>query len=346
MVETDNITPQNNFFLMGQEEAEKVVLEAYKNNKLHNSWLISGEKGIGKVTFAYRFARFLLNDKKGTETLNTSPDSYANKLISSASHPDLKVIERDYIKKDRDKILKAIRAGEPMSDEEMSNLKKSAVIRIDEVRAINEFMSKKSAQDGWRIVIIDSIDDMNTEAANALLKILEEPPAKSMIMLISHNVGKLLPTIKSRCAKLVLRPLDDNVVISLLRRYRPQLTEKEITGIAKISSGSIGKALRYADCGALKVYDELQRVVFSGQNFKIEDLLDWVDAAVKDDESFGLSQELILKFCSDNVVTSKNVEETALLWDDAMHIFKQCDSLNMDRKHVMINIVAKLCNLN
>ena len=342
----ENITPQNNFFLLGQEDAEKAVLEAYKNNKLHNSWLISGEKGIGKATFAYKFARFLLSDKKGTASLNTSPDSLSNKLITSSSHPDLKYVERDYIKTDRDKIIKAIKNGEAMNETELQGLKKSAVIKVDDVRAINEFMSKKSSQDGWRVVIVDSIDDMNASAANALLKTLEEPPVKSVIILISHNVGKLLPTIKSRCSKLVLRPLADNVVVSLLRRYRPTLSEKEINGIAKISSGSIGKALTYADGGALKVYDELQKIIFSGKNFKLDNLLDWVNNAVADAETYNLAQELILKFCSDNIAGCRDVEEMALLWENAVRVFRQCDSLNMDKKQALLNIVAKLCKIS
>ena len=177
--------------------------------------MISGERGIGKATFAYKFARFLLDPNRSEKTLNTSPDSQSNRLVSSNSHPDLKVIERDYIETDRKKVLKAIKDGEAMSESELQNLKKSAFIRIDDVRTINDFMAKKSSQDGWRVVIVDSIDDMNAAAANALLKILEEPPAKSVIMLISHNVGKLLPTIKSRCSKLVLRPLDENNPSSL-----------------------------------------------------------------------------------------------------------------------------------
>ncbi|MBP5399123.1 MAG: AAA family ATPase [Alphaproteobacteria bacterium] len=346
MSDEENITPQNNFFLMGQEDAERTVLEAYKNNKLHNSWLISGEKGIGKTTFAYKFARFLLSEKKGTESLNTSPDSLSNKLITSASHPDLKFVERGYIETDRKKIIKAIRSGEPMSEAELQNLKKSAVIRVDDVREINEFMAKKSSQDGWRIVIVDSIDDMNTAAANALLKILEEPPAKSIIMLISHNVGKLLPTIKSRCSKLELKPLADNIVVSLLRRYRPQLEEKKIAGIAKMSSGSIGKALNYADCGALQVYDGLQKIVYSGKNFKLDNLLEWVNNVLSDNDTYALAQELILKFCSDNIAGCRDVEEMARVWENAVRVFRQCDSLNMDRKHVLINIVAELCKIN
>ena len=346
MSEDDVVTPQNNFFLLGQEEAERVILDSYNNHTLHNSWLISGEKGIGKATFAYKFARFLLDPNRSEKSLNTNPDSDSNRLISSNSHPDLKVIERDYIETDRKKILKAIKEGEAMSENELQNLKKSAFIRVDDVRTINEFMAKKSSQDGWRVVIVDSIDDMNTAAANALLKILEEPPVKSVIILISHNIGKLLPTIKSRCSKLVLKPLDENDLICLLRRYRPNLDEKEIKGIAHIASGSIGKALAYADGGALNMYDGLQKIVFSGVNFKLGDLLDWVGEAVSSEENYNLAQELILKFYSDNIVSSRNVEETALSWENAVKCFRLTSSLNMDKKQALINVMSQLCKIN
>ena len=342
----DVVTPQNNFFLLGQEEAEKAFLDAYNNGTLHNSWLISGEKGVGKATFAYKVARFLLDNQHGRNSLNTSPDSPSNRLITGGAHPDLKVIERDYIEADRKKIIKSIKEGEAMSESERQNLKKSAFIRIDDVRTINDFMAKKSSHDGWRVVIIDSIDDMNTQAANALLKILEEPPAQSIIMLISHNVGRLLPTIKSRCTKLVLKPLPENIVTSLLRRYRPELSETEIKGIAHIASGSIGKALNYADGNVLKVYNGLQNLVFAGTKFKIEDMLDWVNAAVSDDEHYDLARELVLKFCSDNIAGCGNVEDMFSAWEDAMRCFRLVDSLNMDRKQALINIVGKLCKLN
>ena len=346
MSEPDMITPQNNFFLLGQEEAEKAILDAYNNQTLHNSWLISGEKGIGKATFAYKFARFLLDEGRGKNSLNTSPNSVSNRLISSGSHPDLKVIERDYIETDRKKLIKAIRDGEAMNETDMQNLKKSAFIRIDDVRTIHEFMAKKSSQNGWRVVIIDSIDDMNTAAANALLKILEEPPARSILMLISHNVGRLLPTIKSRCSKLVLKPLKEENIVSLLRRYRPQLSEEEIKGLAAIASGSIGKALNYADGQALKVYKGLQDIIYAKQKFKIDDLLAWVNSAVADENSYNLACELILKFCSDNIAGSAQVEEMASAWENAVHCFRQAESLNMDKKQVLINVIGRLCKIN
>lgn len=346
MPEPDVIMPQNNFFLLGQEEAEKAVLDAYNNGTLHNSWLISGEKGIGKATFAYRFARFLLDAGRGSASLNTGPNSASNRLISNNAHPDLKIIERDYIETDRKKIIKSIKDGEAMSEAEKQGLKKSAFIRIDDVRTINEFMAKKSSQDGWRVVIIDSIDDMNTAAANALLKILEEPPAKSILMLISHNAGKLLPTIKSRCAKLVLKPLSENVIVSLLRRYRPQLDEAEIKGVAAIASGSIGKALGYADGGALRVYKALQDIVYARQKFKLDNLLAWVNEAVATEDSYNLAKELILKFCSDNITSCSDVEGMSKAWENAVRCFRQADSLNMDKKQVIINVIGQLCRTN
>lgn len=182
MPDGEQITPKNNFFLLGQEEAEKALLGAYNSNKLHNSWLISGVKGIGKATLAYRFARFLLDERRRSfspaSSLATDPDSPANRLVSSGSHPDFKVIERDFIETDRKKVLKAIKDGAALDESELKGLKKSAFIRIDDVRGINEFLAKKSSGDGWRAVIIDSIDDMNPASANALLKILEEPAGK------------------------------------------------------------------------------------------------------------------------------------------------------------------------
>ena len=132
MPDGEQITPKNNFFLLGQEEAEKALLGAYNSNKLHNSWLISGVKGIGKATLAYRFARFLLDERRRSfspaSSLATDPDSPANRLVSSGSHPDFKVIERDFIETDRKKVLKAIKDGAALDESELKGLKKSAFI--------------------------------------------------------------------------------------------------------------------------------------------------------------------------------------------------------------------------
>ena len=343
---SSQISPKNNSFILGQEKAEQVMLEAWKNNSMHNSWLLCGIEGIGKATLAYRFARFLLaadeNKKENYKNLELGENNPVFKQTTNGAHPDLKIIERDFTETDKRKVIKAIQAGEALSDEELKDLKKSAFIRIDEVRTINEFLSKKSADNHWRIIIIDSIDDMNSAGANALLKVLEEPPAKSILLLISHNPGKLLPTIKSRCAKLIMPPLKDNEVACLLRRYRPQLSEKEITGLASISSGSIGKALRYSDNQALQYYDDLCKLIYAKERFKLSDLLNYCETVTKDEEVFELIQELVLKFISENIAHSEHAKELADVWEKAVKSFNDIVRLNLDKKQILMNIIYEL----
>ena len=330
--EAVNILPKNNSYLLGQEKAEQILLEGWRNNSLHNSWLISGIEGIGKATLAYRFAKFLLAADAGKKEQYTSLEISENnpvfKLVVNNAHPDLKIIERDYTDTDRRKILKAIKEGEQLSDEEMKGLKKSAFIR--------------SADNNWRIVIIDSIDDMNPASANAVLKILEEPPYKTVMMLISHNPNKLLPTIRSRCAKLQLPPLADNQVASLLRRYRPALAEKAVQSLVGIASGSIGKALAYADNNALGKYDDLSKIVYAKNKFSIADLLAFCDAAVSDEDSYYLIQELVLKFIAENVRASDHPDELAGAWDNAIKVFNETERLNLDKKQALINIITNV----
>lgn len=343
------ITPRNNTFLLGHEHEEKMLLDAWKNNSLHNSWLFCGIDGIGKATLAYRFARFLLsaddNNKSQYASLDVGENSQVFKLVANNSHPDLKIIERDYTDTDRKKILKAIKDGEQLSGEELNGLKKSAFIRVDDVRTINEFLSKKSSNDSWRVVIIDSIDDMNNASANAVLKILEEPPSKTVMLLISHNPNRLLPTIRSRCAKLNMGPLDENTVASLLRRYRSGLSEKEVKGLAKICSGSIGKAIVYADNDALESYDCLCKIIYAKSKFSISDLVAFCEGAAGNENNYYLVQELILKFIAENIQSCSDIEELSVVWENTIKVFDETDRLNLDKKQALINIINNICKV-
>lgn len=345
--ENNNCIPRKNGFLLGFEKEEKFLLDAWKNNTLHNSWLFSGIEGIGKATLAYKFARFILyadaKQKGQYSSLNIPTDSNIYNLVGNNAHPDLKVIERDYTDTDKKKVLKAIKEGEQLSDEELKSLKKSAVIRIDDVRTVNEFLSKRSGNDGWRIVIIDSIDDMNTASANAILKILEEPPHKTLMLLIRHNPNRLLPTIKSRCAKLQLHPLEANTVSSLLRRYRPELSEPEVKELTELSSGSIGKAIMYADNKALEIYEKLSKIVYAKEKFALTDVLDFCNIYSADDENYTLAQELILKFIAENIHKASDIEEFSKSWEEAIKTFKETDSLNLDKRQALMNIIVNLC---
>lgn len=346
-LDTEIISPRNNCYLLGHEAEEKFLLESWRNNTLHNSWLISGIEGIGKATLAYRFARFLLNIDENKRESYTSLDVGENtpifKQVANGSHPDMKVLERDYTDTDRRKIMKAIKEGEHLSDNELKDLKKSAFIRVDDVRTINEFLSKHSSNDGWRVVIIDSIDDMNISSANAVLKILEEPPYKTIIMLISHNPNRLLPTIRSRCTKLLMKPLPDNVVASLLRRYRPNLAEAEVKKIAAIASGSIGKAINYSDHQALDLYEALCTLISAKDKFKIATLMDFCTNAATNEETYSLTKELVLKFLSDNIHHCSDVISLSEAWDTAIKTFDETERLNLDKKQALMNVIVNIC---
>ena len=345
----DNILPQSNSYLVGHDDALGLFLSAFKNQKMHNSWIISGPQGIGKATFAYKIARFLLsvdeNQKDQYTSMNVSENDVVFKLVSSNSHPDLKIIERDYIETDKKKIIKAIKDGEILDSNEMQSLKKSSMIKVDEVRAINEFLSKKSFDGKWRIVIVDCADDMNINAANALLKVLEEPPAKSMILLISHNPNKLLPTIKSRCAKINLSALSEQNVASLLRRYRPELSETQIKELAKISFGSIGKAIKYADNDGLSLYKILEGLFFARANFDANKALDLALMASKDENIWELCQTLIEGFVLDMFASGEKIDQLGDVWDKVKNIFNETISLNMDKRQALINIINMICKV-
>ena len=184
---------------------------------------------------------------------------------------------------------------------------------------------------------------MNASSANAILKILEEPPHKTVLMLISHNPNRLLPTIKSRCAKLNLKPLSDANLASLLRRYRPEMKENEIKELAAICSGSIGKALNYVDNNALARYHELEKLIMSGNAFKLSELLNFCDRAVADEDSYELAKSLLLKIIRQLIHQSGKIEEISESWDEALKIFNETESLNLDKKQALITIISNLC---
>lgn len=344
----DEIKPRDNPYLIGHEVQEKLILDAWRNRALHHAYLISGPKGIGKATLAYRIARFLLNasdDKADSyKSLEISPDSQVFKQISANAHPDFKMVERGYIKTDRQKIYKALAVGNYMSDEELAKLKKSAEILIDDVREVNDFLAKSSAYGGWRVVIIDSVDEMNRSSANAILKILEEPPHKTMLLLVAHNPATLLPTIRSRCAKLELKPLKDNITASLLRRYCSDLDESKIKKLSALAEGSIGKAMIYAGGNAVEFYERIKRTAQEGKKFKIKDILDFSDDASKDG-NYELFKELIGRFLVEQAKSGINVEQTTKLFDDFNRIFKQTESLNLDKKQVVMNMMVSLTKM-
>lgn len=338
---TERIEPYANPYLIGHDDEVKLFLNAYNSGTLHHGWLITGDEGIGKATLAYKIARFLLSVQEGKTytSLEVPQDGTVFAQVAQKSHPDFKVLERDFIDTDKKKLLKAIKQGETVDDDMLNSLKRSQVIKVEDVREVVSFLMKKSFNDSWRVVIVDCADDLNTSSSNALLKILEEPPLKSILLLISHNPARLLPTIRSRCAKLALSPLKTAEVASLLRRYMPELSEKEVKGLAEISGGSIGRAMRYAENDALLMYEDIQKVCYAGAKADGELLLDLASRAAADEDSWALFSELVCRFMRSYMADCADKRAFYEQYQGVLKVLDEAERLNMDRKLAILTIL-------
>jgi DNA polymerase-3 subunit delta' len=218
--------------LLGQTEAETTILDAIRAGRVHHAWLITGPEGVGKATLAYRFARRLLAGQGAGESLAVAASDPVFRRVAAGSHADLLTIER-------------------MLNEKTKRMKTQ--IAVEDVRKVNGFMSLTPAEGGWRVVVVDGAEDLNPASANALLKILEEPPPRAILLLVCSAPGRLLPTIRSRCRRLRLGPLDDAAMGVLLGQYLPVLDAEERGRLITLAEGSPGRALMLAEDEGLKI---------------------------------------------------------------------------------------------
>jgi len=226
--------PRDRFDLIPDAAAEASFLDAWNKGRLHHAWLLCGVEGSGKATFAYRAARRLLGAAPDPlrGLLGTRPDDSVARLVTAQSHPDLLVLER------------AVEGGK---------IKKS--ISVDQARDLPEFFSKSPSQARYRVAIIDAADDLNLNAANALLKVLEEPPERGVLFLVTHAPGRLLSTLRSRCRRLAF-PVWPLHALEDLVRNQTGVSSGEAARIAGMAGGSPGQALALAS-GATLEADQL-----------------------------------------------------------------------------------------
>lgn len=248
--------PRETVQVIGQAHAQQDFLQAFNSGRLHHGWLISGPKGVGKATLAWKIARFLLatpmvqgDDMFGAPpapvSLDISPDHPVAHRIQALSEPGLFLVRRGG-------------AGSTDSDREknLRDGKFAAEILVREVRKLAHFFQMSAADGGRRVVIVDAADEMNVQAANALLKMLEEPPANTTLLLICHQPSGLLPTIRSRCRELRLAPLSAEDMTEALKQAQVDLPQ-DPAGLAELASGSVGEAIRLANLGGMQMYREL-----------------------------------------------------------------------------------------
>jgi DNA polymerase-3 subunit delta' len=229
------IAPEANPHLYGHERVEGVLLRALARGRLPHAWLLRGPHGVGKATLAYRFARRLLAGGEHDRAA-TNPNHPIFRMVMNKAHPDLRVLER------------------------IANPKTGRLYReilVEQVRAVDETLHATAARDGYKVLIVDAADELNPSGANALLKLFEEPPPRTVMLLVCQRSGVLPRTVLSRCMQLPLAPLSRDDLTAGLGQLAPDVPADRRATLAALAEGSLGRALELEASGRLARYTDL-----------------------------------------------------------------------------------------
>jgi len=332
--ERDAKRPRETTALFGHNEAERALLEAYKSGRIPHAWLIGGPPGIGKATLAFRLARFVMAhpDPRAAETQKTDslaidPENPVARRIAAQAQGDLLVLERSI-------------------NEQTGKL--YTVIRVDDVRRTASFFGSTAGEGGWRIAIVDAVDDLQREGANALLKVLEEPPKRSLLLLISHAPGRELPTIRSRCRRLLLRPLEpEDVGRALAEATGRNPSEADVRAAAEASEGSVGRALGLLDASALALRQRVLELFAQLPNPDPRALHALGEAiAGSDPRTLEAFMDLVNGWLSAQLVeTSRGRAQMARVaetWEKVNRAAREAEIYNLERKPLVFSVFGAL----
>ena len=356
--------------LLGHDDALAEISHAYKKQRMHHAWLMTGPKGIGKATLALAAASHLLRypDLSFTpdQISNPGPDDDTFRLIGRGGHPNVLHITR------------------PLN---AKTGKYRREITIDEIRKLKAFFTRTRVQDSWRICIIDSADELNINATNALLKILEEPPERTLFFVLANRPGRLLPTIRSRCRQLHLRPLtNENLhqALEFLGVDLSNLINSELDTLLRLSQGSVRRAIMLLRLDGISLYQKFDEILAANDLgepdwLKIHKLADEL-SRVNKDEQFRLLLDIAQIHISNslpgtdtstgnNHFNDKPVSQSQMIsqspvpgqlkqtmlsrlarlcevWEKTAASVSLADSYNLDRKQIILNLFGSLARVH
>jgi DNA polymerase III subunit delta' len=316
----------------GPPEQERLLLDAYRGGRMHHGWLFAGPEGVGKAVLAYRFARFLMAHPdpaapavQAATDLSVPAEHPVAGQIARQSHPDLAVIRRGLTKDG-----KALRTE----------------TAVDDVRDGLSVFRTTSGSGGWRIAIVDTADDLNRNSANALLKMLEEPPERALFILIAQRPGSLLPTIRSRCRMLRFHPLAEGAVADIVRSVA-DVDPAEARAAAVDSNGSVRAALARLDPDQKALAAAAQKAMDAGDWKAAQTLADSLTGRTKADafETFLDIVENRLRAGVQSGGAAQALAARAELWEKLRRSAREVETFNLDRRPFILSVLGDLAEI-
>ncbi len=333
--ESSILSPREASALFGHRGAEATLLNAYRGGRIPHAWLIGGGQSIGKATLAYRMAKFVLahadpasSDVQNAKTLAVNPDNPIARQVAAGSHGGLLTLERT------------------LNDKGVMG----TVISVNQARETLPFFGSTAAVEGWRVCIVDTVEELNANAANALLKVLEEPPARALFLLVSHMPARVLATIQSRCRKLPLRPLSvDDVVLAAANAADIDSNDPALRAAAVLAEGSVARALALLGSDALSLHQ---------RTLDLLNALPRVDPRALHSlgDALGLNDRVSLRTFVDTVdrwltahLREPGAQENlprlarfAEVWEKINGAAREVESFNLERKPLVFSVFGML----